>query len=300
MKPPARWLHRCFSRATVPRCLTSVTRSAAISRLVDLPDASLWTSRTWTDFASLSPAAKRKHLVVLPLFGFADWGLGRPLDFEETLGTAVLRQALGQPTGANLAVHVLPPLRWVAGPYPHCLFSLDFEAAAALLGEIGRSVHAAGFRRLVFCNTSPWNEELIDTVGRDLRAGCGLQPFSINFAALGLDLHPARAASRVGLQCAACACYGTLPADAGVHADITWSDFRPGHVRQPGPVPFAHSLADAQLEGTRLIADSARRLAGWWGEIAARRPLANDGRVPTLRPPKSKRRRKSRNTKGRR
>jgi creatinine amidohydrolase len=256
------------------------------SSLISLPDPALWTSRTWADLAQLRAPAK--HLVVLPLFGFADWGLGRPLDLEETLGTSVLRVALAQPVVKKLPILVLPPLRWVLGPYPHSIFGVDYETAHDLLREIAASVHAAGFRKLILFNSSPWNEELIDVAGRDGRVALGLQVFGVNLAALDLDLHPVRSATRVGVQCAACACYGVLPADDRVPQEIIWSDFRPGHIRQPGAVPFEHSLDAACREGEEIVAAAGRKLAGLFSETAARAALPLEGRIPSMRPPKTK------------
>jgi creatinine amidohydrolase len=252
----------------------------------------LWTSRTWTDFAQLRAPAK--HVVVLPLFGFADWGLGRPLDLEEMLGTAVLREALAQPVVKKLPLLVQPPLRWVLGPYPHSVFGVDYETAHVVLCEIATSVHAAGFRKLVFFNTSPWNEELIDAAGRDLRVALGLQVFGVNLAALGLDLHPVRATTRAGVQCAATACSGALPTDEPVHQEIIWSDFRPGNVRQPGAVPLDRSLDDAQREGKAILTTAGEKLAALLTEVHARQALPRDGRIAAMRTPKKSRRRKGR------
>jgi creatinine amidohydrolase len=254
-----------------------------LSHLVALPDAALWTSRAWTDFAHLrSPA---KNVVVLPLFGSADWGLGRSLDLEEMLGTAVLRTALMEPAARKLSLLVLPPLRWVLGPYPHSVFAVDYETAHELLREVAASVHAAGFRKLVLFNSSPWNEELVDAAGRDVRVALGLHTFCINLSALDLDLHPVRAATRVGVQCAACACYDALPVDEATNAEITWPDFRPGNVRQPGAVALDRSLDQARRDGGRIVDAAGRKLAALLGEIYSRRSLPRDGPIPKLRLP---------------
>lgn len=247
-------------------------------QLVALPDPVLWTSRTWTDFAELPAPAK--HIVVLPLFGLGDWGLGRPLDLEETLGTAVLHEALATTAAKKLPLIVLPPLRWVLGPYPHSVFGVDFETAYDLLREIATFVKAAGFRKLVLFNTSPWNEELIDAGGRDVRVDLGLQVFCVNLAALDFDLHPVRSSSRADVQCAACAAYAAPPANETVAADVSWADFRPGNIRQPGPLAFDLSFKEAKSQGEKRLAAAGRRLAALFGEIHARRPLAADGAIP--------------------
>lgn len=254
-----------------------------MSLLAELPDQTLWSSRTWPDFARASGG--RGTVAILPLFGMADWGLGRPLDLEETLGTAVLRNALAQPQAARLPLLVLPPLRWVLGPYPHSHFGVDFETALDLLREIGVSVQAAKVRKLVLCNTSPWNEEIVDVAALDLRVDFGLQTYAINFQGLGLDLHPVRSGSRAPVQAAACACYESLPLDEHVHAEIQWSDFRPGCIKQPGSVPFDLSLDEARREGSRLITAAGKRLAGLLAEIVQHKPLPAGGKVPEVRPP---------------
>lgn len=281
----------------------SVTASSPISSLAALPDAALWTSRASPEFATRAASSKRDTVAILPVFGLADWGLGRPLDLEETLGTAVLRSALAGSVAEELPLLVLPPLRWVLGPYPHSVFAIDFETAHALVSEIAHSVHTAGVTKLVFLNSSPWNEELLAAVGVDLRVAPGLQTYCIHLAALGLDLHPGRAESRVDGQSAACACYGCLPAEAGVHAEMAWMNFRPGHIRQPGAVPFDQSLPEATRIGARIIHAAGRRLASLLSEIHAHRPGRRTARrtggkwgvayaAPKL--PSGKRRRKGR------
>ncbi len=54
-------------------------------------EASFWPWFRWPDFAAWP--GKSETVVVLPIVGFADWGLGHALDIEETLAMPVLRQA---------------------------------------------------------------------------------------------------------------------------------------------------------------------------------------------------------------
>lgn len=171
---------------------------------MDLPDPSgiipaplciadektFWAWHTWTDFASWSePEAVT---VVLPVTGMADWGLGLPLDAEEIMALSVLRSSSSLPALAPGRLLVLPPLRFVLGPSPLCAFPVDPPTAHAALEEWCAGVAAAGFRRIVFYNSSPWNEELIDAAARDLRIDRGWQTFCINLSALGLDFAPWR------------------------------------------------------------------------------------------------------------
>ena len=83
---------------------------------------------------------------------------------------------------------------------------------------------------------------------------------------------------------------GTLPEAEAAREEITLRDFRPGHIRQPGPLRFDQPLATARASGAKLLAAAGRRLGGLFTEIDARRALAADGRIPVVRPPKLPRR----------
>ena len=251
------------------------------SLLADLPDAALWSARSWVEFASL-PAPKA-HLVVLPVFGCADWGLGRPLDLEEILGCGVLRAMLGSEIRREAQMTIMPPLRFALGPYPHSLFAVDYETALDLVREIGESVAASGLRRLVLLNTSPWNEELMETCACDLRAALGLQTFVINFESLGLDLHPTRSSTRSAVQAAASPLTRRAPAADAPRGDTRMTDFRPGDHRQPAPLPWTKSLGDSMAEGRIALAAAGERLAQLLEEIHRHPPLANDGAIPLQR-----------------
>lgn len=255
--------------------------SPPLSLLADLPDAVLWSSRSWADFARL-PEPK-SHLALLPVCGFADWGLGRPLDLEETLGAGVLRALLAADPARVTTLSVLPPLRFVLGPYPHTLFGIDYETALELVRELGESVIAAGLRRLVFLNTSPWNEELMETCACDLRAGLGLQTFVINLESLGLDLHPTRSKTRGVVQAVACALTRRAPGHDAARGDCRLVEFRPGDHRQPPPLTWTKSLDASATEGWTALAEAGTRLAGMLREIEAHPPLPHEGAIPVQR-----------------
>src|SRR3712207_9323312 len=59
--------------------------------------------------------------------------------------------------------------RFGLAPYPSTFFGVDAETAHDLLREIVQSVLQSGFHKIVFFNTSPWNEELVDAASRDAR-----------------------------------------------------------------------------------------------------------------------------------
>lgn len=226
-----------------------------------------WAHQAWTDFRDLPH--KDDYLAVLPVFGIADHGLGQPMDAEELVGSEILHRATLHAKDA-VKLRVLPPLRFVLAPYPNTLFGIDPETAHDLIRDVARSVQAAGFKKLVFWVTSPWNEELIDAASRDTRAELNLQTFVVNLSGLGLNFHPA-SDSRAQLQAA-------VSALTGVAADISTAppgeatdpNFRPGRWRQPSPV-----TPDASLDGGAILATAGHHLATLLTEIDARAPLGS-------------------------
>jgi creatinine amidohydrolase len=204
-------------------------------------DATFWPWHPWTDFARWPD--KASTTVVLPVTGFADWGLDAPLDAEETVLLSVLRAAArtALPAGKLLTV---PPQRFVVGPSASCAFTVDVPTAHAALDEWCATIAASGFRRVVIYNSSPWNEELVDAAARDLRIGRGLQMFCVNLSALGLDFAPWRGGERAKLR--------------ALLAELSVTDSGP------------------------LLADAAAHLARLLVEISARPPLPRDGALVTV------------------
>ena len=147
-------------------------------------DASFWPFISWADFALMPDRDKR--VVIVPVTGMNDWKIGAPLDFEECLALSILKDALGKATDDRQFL-VIPPVRFTMGRPGQSCFSVDAETAHATLEDIVSSIHAHGFRKILFLNSSPWNEDLVDSAGRDLRIKLGVQPFCINLSSLGLD-----------------------------------------------------------------------------------------------------------------
>jgi creatinine amidohydrolase len=210
-------------------------------------DATFWPWHPWTDFARWPD--KPDVTVVLPVCGLADWGLDAPLDAEETILLSVLRAASARASLPPGRLLVLPPQRFVLGPAATCAFPVDPPTAHAALDEWCACVAAAGFRRVVLYNSSPWNEELCDAAARDIRIGRGLQMFCVNLSALGLDFAPWRDAARAPLR--------------ALLAELAAS---PSPAAAPGP-----GLASAAGHLARLLV-----------EISARPPLSRDGALRTL------------------
>lgn len=214
------------------------------TRLCIADQSSFWPWRTWPEFARWPD--KAAVTVVLSVAGFADWGLGAPLDVEETVLLSVLASAAGRSDLlAPDQLLVLPPQRFILGPASTCAFAVDPPTAHAALDEWCASVAAAGFRRVVLYNSSPWNEELCDVAARDLRIARGLQMFCVNLSALGLDFAPWRGGERAPLRALLEELAVAPPRDA------------PGSALSTAADHLAHLLA----------------------EISARAPLPHDGQL---------------------
>jgi hypothetical protein len=209
-------------------------------------------------------------VVVIPLAGMAEWGLGHPLDAEETVLMSVLRDACRLVPREKRPL-VVPPLRFAFGADPSCAFAVDQTTAQGLIAEVAASIAAAGFRKIVIVNASPWNEELCSAAARDLRVSRGLNMFQIHLSAIGLDFHPVRGRSRRNVQTLLTALYEREPEPA-VTAE-------PGRTAGWGEEPVlalagpAIGLKAAGTEGAAILAVAAGRLAGLLSDIHDRAPL---------------------------
>lgn len=234
-------------------------------------DATFWPWLRWPELAHWPNRAET--IVILPLVGLADWGLGHPLDVEEIVLMPVLRAALQQ-RPADLPVLVVPPVRFVLGPDPGSAFAVDPSVAHALIAEIVGSIAASGFRRVVLLNASPWNEEFIAAAARDLRIAHGLQMFRISLSGLGLDFHPVRSQDRRKLQTLITALTGRAPEPlpASETAPREWGDESVRPLTAP-----ALSIEAARVEAPEILAAAAGKLIALLRAAHARPPLANDG-----------------------
>ncbi len=214
---------------------------------------------------------RERTVVILPLAGMADWGLGHPLDAEETVLMHVIRDACRlAPAGKKPLV--VPPLRFAFGADPACAFAVDPPTAHALIAEVAGSVGAAGFRKVAIVNSSPWSEELCNAAARDLRLSRGLHMFHVHLSALDLDFHPVRSRSRRNLQTLLTALTGREP-EAGPSGTPpptgAWGD---ESIAPLGGSPVG--IAEAGPQGAALLAAAAARLAKLLADIHERPPLA--------------------------
>lgn len=247
-------------------------------------DATFWPWRRWPEFSRWPEP--EKTVVVVPLAGTADWGMGHPLDAEETALMHILRAA-SQSRPDSLPLLVVPPLRFVLGPDPGCAFAVDAPLAHAFVSDVLGSIAVSGFKKIVLYNSSPWNEELIAAAARDNRIALGLQIFRISLSGLGLDLHPTRAtpAARRKFQTLVTALLGREPESIPTSvppegsAANAWGDEAMRPLTDP-PVPL--SAARAEAEAT--VTAAAKLLVSLLGEIHARPPLPHGGKIVTAQP----------------
>jgi creatinine amidohydrolase len=210
-------------------------------------EATFWPWFRWPQFAAWPD--RDKTVVVIPIAGFADHGLGQGLDAEEAVLMGILREASLR-RGPDLSLLVVPPIRFALGPKPGCAFALEPDTACDLLEEVATWVGTSGFSKILFFNASPWNEELTKVAGRDLRISRRLQIFCIQLSALGLDFDPVRGGDRAPLKAVVAALRGD---GAGV----------------------------AAAQGREVLASTAGRLASILAEIRDKAPLANFGHLLT-------------------
>lgn len=216
-------------------------------QLCNADETTFWPWRRWPEFAAWPD--KATTVVIVPIAGFADYGLGHGLDAEEAVLMAVIKEAsVRRPPG--LGILVIPPLRFALGPKECCAFPIDPDVACNQLEEVASWVAAAGFTKILFFNASPWNEELTKAVGRDLRIGRRLQMFCVQLSALGLDFDPVRGGERLRLRSLL----------SGLTADPS---------------------NDAQAAGSGVLTQTADRFASMLLEMSRHPPLANGGLLPT-------------------
>lgn len=143
-----------------------------------IPDARNFAYLTWKQVDALP----REHtLLVLPTAAIEQHGHHLPLATDTLINNLVLGKALVQIPG-DLPIYALPPVCY-GKSNEHIGFpgTLAVSAATfmAVVRDLGASIAAAGFQKLVLYNTHGGNTSLVDVLARDLRAEFGLRTFSL-------------------------------------------------------------------------------------------------------------------------
>ncbi|QHN02976.1 creatininase family protein [Granulicella sp. WH15] len=141
-----------------------------------IPDARNFAYLTWKQVEAIE---KDKALLVLPTAAIEQHGHHLPLATDTLINNLLLGKALER-LGPEAPVYALPPVCYGKSNehlgFPGTL-SVSASTFMAVLRDIGASVAASGFRRLVLYNTHGGNSSLVDVMARDLRAEFGLRTF---------------------------------------------------------------------------------------------------------------------------
>ena len=150
-----------------------------------IPDERNFAYLTWKQVDALPRA---NTLLVLPTAAIEQHGHHLPLATDTLINNLLLGKALAL-LPPVLPVYALPPVCYGKSNehlgFPGTL-SLSAQTFMAVVRDLGASIAAAGFKKLVLYNTHGGNTSLVDVFARDLRAEFGLRTFSL-FGSPGAD-----------------------------------------------------------------------------------------------------------------
>ncbi|MGH7003829.1 MAG: creatininase family protein [Alphaproteobacteria bacterium] len=143
------------------------------------PPVRYWIDLTTAEFATLDRA---RLIALLPVGATEQHGPHLPLSVDSRIAAALVKRvAEGLP--AEFPLSVLPMLHFGVSPehadFPGTL-SLSAETMLALLMDVGRSVAAAGIRKLVILNSHGGQPQILDVAAQKLRRECRLLVFPLN------------------------------------------------------------------------------------------------------------------------
>lgn len=143
-----------------------------------IPDSRNFAYLNWKQVEALP---KDSTLLVLPTAAIEQHGHHLPLATDTIINNLLLGKAL-EKLPANLPLYALPPICY-GKSNEHIGFpgTLSVSAATfmAVVRDLGSSLAASGFKKLVLYNTHGGNASLVDVMARDLRAEFGLRTFAL-------------------------------------------------------------------------------------------------------------------------
>ena len=143
-----------------------------------IPDDRNFAYLTWKQVEALP---KDRTLLVLPTAAIEQHGHHLPLATDTLINNLLLGKALAK-LPPEFCIYALPPVCY-GKSNEHLGFSgtlsLSSPTFLAIMHDLGASIAAAGFSKLVFYNTHGGNSSLVDVTARDLRAEFGLQTFCL-------------------------------------------------------------------------------------------------------------------------
>lgn len=133
---------------------------------------------TWKQVDALP---RETTLLVLPTAAIEQHGHHLPLATDTLINNLLLGKALAK-IPAHLPVFALPPVCYGKSNehvgFPGTL-SVSAQTFLAVVRDLGASIAASGFKKVVLYNTHGGNTSLVDVLARDLRAEYGLRTFSL-------------------------------------------------------------------------------------------------------------------------
>ena len=143
-----------------------------------IPDSRNFSYLNWKQVEALP---KDSTLLVLPTAAVEQHGHHLPLATDTLINNLLLGKAL-EKLPADLPVYSLPPVCY-GKSNEHIGFSGTLSVSAAtfmaVVRDIGASLAASGFKKVVLYNTHGGNSSLVDVMARDLRAEFGLRTFAL-------------------------------------------------------------------------------------------------------------------------
>lgn len=133
---------------------------------------------TWKQVDALP---RESTLLVLPTAAIEQHGHHLPLATDALINNLLLGKALAM-VSAELPIFALPSVSYGKSNehlgFPGTL-SLSAQTFVAMVRDLGSSIAASGFKKVVLYNTHGGNTSLVDVLARDLRAEFGLRTFSL-------------------------------------------------------------------------------------------------------------------------
>jgi creatinine amidohydrolase len=143
-----------------------------------IPDSRQFAYLNWKQVDALD---RDKTLLVLPTAAIEQHGHHLPLATDTLINNVLLGKALSK-LPVEAPVYALPPVCYGKSNehigFPGTM-ALSAQTYMAVLRDLGASLHASGFKKLVLYNSHGGNTALNDVMARDLRAEFGLRMFQM-------------------------------------------------------------------------------------------------------------------------
>lgn len=148
-----------------------------------IPDHRNFAYLTWKQVDELP---REQTLLILPTAAIEQHGKHLPLATDTLINNLLLGKAFDS-IPPDLPIYSLPPVCYGKSNehigFPGTL-SVSAHTFLSVVRDLGSSIAAAGFKKLVLYNTHGGNTSLVDVLARDLRAEFGLTAFSL-FGSVG-------------------------------------------------------------------------------------------------------------------